>query len=41
MPGRAVPDGMATSRRFTAKIISRGVLRSKMPIAMMATKTSE
>ena len=41
MPGRAVLDGTATARRFLAKITSRGELHGKMPIALMAIRTSE
>ena len=41
MPGKAVLNGTVTARRFSAKITSRGVLRGKMPIALMATKMTE
>ncbi len=39
--GREVLVKTATARPFSAKMTSRGLLRGKMLIALMATKTSE
>ena len=41
MPRRTVLDETATARRFFSKITSRSVLHGKMPLTLMAIRTSE